>query len=95
MTGSAQEVPNPSEGVGTRSVHARSQSQNSEPSLAMEQFRRLTRELRETKKTADETLKKAEARNVVEDVEPPRDNVQKRRIRKVALVARHLVTVLK
>ncbi|KAM2080622.1 hypothetical protein ACFX1T_034373 [Malus domestica] len=34
----------------------------------MEQFRRLTRELRETKKTADEALKKAEARNVVEDV---------------------------
>ncbi|XP_050160600.1 uncharacterized protein LOC126634149 [Malus sylvestris] len=34
----------------------------------MEQFRRLTRELRETKKTAEEALKKAEARNVVEDV---------------------------
>ncbi|CAN6718345.1 unnamed protein product [Malus baccata var. baccata] len=69
MTGSAQEVLNPSEGVGTRSVHARSQSQNSEPSLAMEQFRRLTRELRETKKTAEDALKKAEARNVVEDGE--------------------------
>ncbi|KAM1483212.1 hypothetical protein ACFXTO_035427 [Malus domestica] len=68
MTGFAQEVPNPSEGVGTRSVHVRSQSQNSEPSLAMEQFRRLMRELRETKKTAEEALKKAEARNVVEDV---------------------------
>ncbi|CAN6698401.1 unnamed protein product [Malus baccata var. baccata] len=68
MIGSAQEVLNPSEGVGTRSVHARSQSQNSEPSIAMEQFRRLTRELRETKKTADEALKKAEARNVIEDV---------------------------
>ncbi|CAN6678855.1 unnamed protein product [Malus baccata var. baccata] len=32
----------------------------------MEQFRRLTRELRETKKTADEALKKAEAKNAVE-----------------------------
>ncbi|KAM2403235.1 hypothetical protein ACFX1X_031019 [Malus domestica] len=39
MTGSSQEVPNPSEDAGTRSVHARSQSQNSEPSLAMGQFR--------------------------------------------------------
>nr|XP_028964702.1 uncharacterized protein LOC114827174 [Malus domestica] len=68
MTGSTQEVLNPSEDVETQSVHARSQSQNSEPSLAMEQFRRLMRELRETKKT-DEALKKAEARNVVEDGE--------------------------
>ncbi|CAN6713097.1 unnamed protein product [Malus baccata var. baccata] len=32
----------------------------------MEQFRRLTRELRETKKTAEEALKKAEAKNAVE-----------------------------
>ncbi|KAM2595199.1 hypothetical protein TB2_039785 [Malus domestica] len=63
MTGSAQEVPNPSEDTRTRAVHARSQSQSSEPSLAMEHFRRLTRELRETKKTADEALKKAEAKN--------------------------------
>ena len=63
MTGSAQEVLNPSEGVETRSVHARPQSQNSEPSLAIEQFRRLTRELCETKKTTEEALKKAEARN--------------------------------
>ncbi|CAN6563799.1 unnamed protein product [Malus baccata var. baccata] len=66
MTGSTQEVPNPSENTRTRSVHARSQSQNIEPCLAMEQFRRLTRELRETKKTAEEALKKAEAKNAVE-----------------------------
>ncbi|KAM1356594.1 hypothetical protein ACFX15_030047 [Malus domestica] len=48
MTGSSQEVPNPSEDAGTRS--------------------RLTRELCETKKIADEALKKAEARNAIEDV---------------------------
>ncbi|KAM2227570.1 hypothetical protein ACFXTI_014365 [Malus domestica] len=34
----------------------------------MEQFRRLTREFHETKKIAEEALKKAEARNTVEDV---------------------------
>ncbi|CAN6713089.1 unnamed protein product [Malus baccata var. baccata] len=33
----------------------------------MEQFRRLTRELRETKKIAEEALKKTEAKNAVED----------------------------
>ncbi|CAN6693701.1 unnamed protein product [Malus baccata var. baccata] len=66
MTGSAQGVLNPSEDTGTRAIHARSQSQSSEPSLAMEQFRRLTRELRETKKTAEKALKKAEAKNAVE-----------------------------
>ncbi|CAN6725186.1 unnamed protein product [Malus baccata var. baccata] len=66
MTGSAQEVLNPSEDTRTRAVHARSQSQSSEPSLAMEHFRRLKRELRETKKTAEEALKKAEAKNAVE-----------------------------
>ncbi|CAN6702363.1 unnamed protein product [Malus baccata var. baccata] len=64
MTGSAQGVLNPSEDTGTRAIHARSQS--SEPSLAMEQFRRLTRELRETKKTAEKALKKAEAKNAIE-----------------------------
>ncbi|KAM1204945.1 hypothetical protein ACFX2G_005915 [Malus domestica] len=68
MTRSAQEVLNPSEDVGTRSVHTSSQSQSSEPSLAMEQIRRLTRELHETKKTADDALKKAEAKNAVKDV---------------------------
>ncbi|CAN6675505.1 unnamed protein product [Malus baccata var. baccata] len=67
MTGSAQGVLNPSEDTGTRAIHARSQSQSSEPSLAMEQFRRLTRELRETKKTAEKALKKAEAKNTGED----------------------------
>ncbi|CAN6705951.1 unnamed protein product [Malus baccata var. baccata] len=67
MTGSTQEVPNPSENTRTRSVHARSQFQNIEPCLAMEQFRRLTRELRETKKTAEEALKKAEAKNAGEE----------------------------
>ncbi|CAN6720226.1 unnamed protein product [Malus baccata var. baccata] len=66
MIGSAQEVMNPFEDTRTRSVHSRSQSQNSEPCLAMEQFKRLTRELRETKKTAEEALKKAEAKNAVE-----------------------------
>ena len=66
MTGSAQEVPNPSD-AGTRSMQARPQSQNSEPSLAIEQFRRLTRELRETRKTAEQALKKAEAR-MMEDL---------------------------
>ncbi|CAN6718734.1 unnamed protein product [Malus baccata var. baccata] len=59
----------------------------------MEQFRRLTRELRETKKTAEEALNKAEAKNTVEGATGTKRQRAEEEDKGAALVARHTTPV--